>query len=37
MTDELTGNTFGPGTVDVADILRAYPVALLAPADENSN
>lgn len=34
MTDELTGNTFGPGPVDVADILRSYPVALLVPADK---
>ena len=31
MTDELTGATFGPGTVAVADILRTYPVALLVP------
>jgi (1->4)-alpha-D-glucan 1-alpha-D-glucosylmutase len=31
MTDELTGHTFGPGTVDVGGILRAYPVALLVP------
>ena len=31
MTDELTGATFGPGTVAVADILRDYPVALLVP------
>ena len=32
MTDELTGNTFGPGPVRVAGILRDYPVALLVPA-----
>ncbi|WP_427129848.1 malto-oligosyltrehalose synthase [Pseudarthrobacter sp. S9] len=32
MADELTGNTFGPGAVHVADILRDYPVALLVPA-----
>lgn len=32
MTDELTGNTFAPGPVHVADILRDYPVALLVPA-----
>ena len=31
MTDELTGNGFGPGTVRVADILAGYPVALLVP------
>ncbi|MDI3211522.1 malto-oligosyltrehalose synthase [Arthrobacter sp. AL12] len=32
MTDELTGATFGPGTVEVAAILASYPVALLVPA-----
>jgi (1->4)-alpha-D-glucan 1-alpha-D-glucosylmutase len=32
MTDELTGATFGPGTVEVATILASYPVALLVPA-----
>jgi (1->4)-alpha-D-glucan 1-alpha-D-glucosylmutase len=38
MTDELTGNTFGPGTVEVAEILHALPVALLVPArTKNSN
>ena len=31
MTDELTGATFGPGTVEVAAILASYPVALLVP------
>ncbi|SFT41798.1 malto-oligosyltrehalose synthase [Arthrobacter sp. ov118] len=31
VVDELTGNAFGPGTVKVADILAAYPVALLVP------
>ena len=31
MTDELTGTTFGAGTVRLADILRDYPVALLVP------
>lgn len=33
MRDELTGRSFGPGTVSVADILGTYPVALLVPAD----
>ena len=33
MRDELTGNSFGSGTVLVADILGTYPVALLVPAD----
>lgn len=32
VTDELTGNSFGPGPVRVADILAGYPVALLVPA-----
>jgi (1->4)-alpha-D-glucan 1-alpha-D-glucosylmutase len=32
MTDELTGTSFGPGPVPVADILASYPVALLVPA-----
>jgi (1->4)-alpha-D-glucan 1-alpha-D-glucosylmutase len=31
VADELTGKTFGPGTVAVGDILRDYPVALLVP------
>ncbi|HET6240413.1 MAG TPA: malto-oligosyltrehalose synthase [Arthrobacter sp.] len=33
MTDELTGGTFGPGAVEVGDILGNYPVALLVPAE----
>ncbi|MDR7157546.1 malto-oligosyltrehalose synthase [Arthrobacter sp. BE255] len=33
LRDELTGNSFGPGTVSVAEILGTYPVALLVPAD----
>jgi (1->4)-alpha-D-glucan 1-alpha-D-glucosylmutase len=33
LRDQLTGTTFGPGTVSVADILGTYPVALLVPAD----
>ncbi|CAN7440636.1 malto-oligosyltrehalose synthase [Arthrobacter sp. LjRoot78] len=32
VTDELTGSSFGPGPVRVADILAGYPVALLVPA-----
>lgn len=32
VTDELTGNSFGPGPVRVADILAGFPVALLVPA-----
>jgi (1->4)-alpha-D-glucan 1-alpha-D-glucosylmutase len=32
LTDELTGTTYGPGRVAVGEILRDYPVALLAPA-----
>ncbi len=32
VADELTGLTFGPGPVAVADILGDYPVALLVPA-----
>ncbi|WP_427006598.1 malto-oligosyltrehalose synthase [Pseudarthrobacter sp. H2] len=32
MTDELTGRSFGPGKVDVGQILETYPVALLVPA-----
>jgi (1->4)-alpha-D-glucan 1-alpha-D-glucosylmutase len=32
MTDELTGTSFGPGEVSVADVLATYPVALLVPA-----
>ncbi|KQR82905.1 maltooligosyl trehalose synthase [Arthrobacter sp. Leaf337] len=31
VTDELTGNSFGPGPVRVAEILAGYPVALLVP------
>ncbi|MCU1554129.1 MAG: treY [Arthrobacter sp.] len=31
MTDELTGRSFGPGEVQVAQILESYPVALLVP------
>ncbi|MCB5292818.1 malto-oligosyltrehalose synthase [Arthrobacter sp. SO3] len=31
MADELTGNTFGAGTVPLSAILRDYPVALLVP------
>ncbi|MBP1135402.1 (1-_4)-alpha-D-glucan 1-alpha-D-glucosylmutase [Arthrobacter sp. PvP023] len=37
MTDELTGNSFGPGPVQVADILARYPVALLAPTHGSEN
>jgi (1->4)-alpha-D-glucan 1-alpha-D-glucosylmutase len=33
MRDELTGRSFGPGTVSVAAVLDMYPVALLVPAD----
>ncbi|MEW9870316.1 malto-oligosyltrehalose synthase [Arthrobacter sp. HS15c] len=33
LRDQLTGTTFGPGTVSVEDILGTYPVALLVPAD----
>ncbi|KRE79707.1 malto-oligosyltrehalose synthase [Arthrobacter sp. Soil763] len=32
MTDQLSGRSFGPGPVKLADLLRDYPVALLAPA-----
>jgi (1->4)-alpha-D-glucan 1-alpha-D-glucosylmutase len=32
MTDELTGDSFGPGPVPVGDILAGYPVALLVPS-----
>ncbi|MDR6505380.1 malto-oligosyltrehalose synthase [Arthrobacter oryzae] len=32
MTDELTGASFEPGQVSVADVLATYPVALLVPA-----
>lgn len=35
MQDELTGTIFGPGPVEVAEILRVYPVALLTPASQN--
>jgi (1->4)-alpha-D-glucan 1-alpha-D-glucosylmutase len=31
--DELTGRTYGPGPVPVADILQPYPVALLVPVN----
>jgi (1->4)-alpha-D-glucan 1-alpha-D-glucosylmutase len=31
MTDELTGRSFGPGTVEVGAVLDTYPVALLVP------
>ncbi|MGY2745495.1 malto-oligosyltrehalose synthase [Arthrobacter sp. UYCu723] len=31
MTDELTGRSFGPGQVNVGQILASYPVALLVP------
>ncbi|MDQ0866199.1 malto-oligosyltrehalose synthase [Arthrobacter globiformis] len=31
MKDELTGAGFGPGAVKIADIFRAFPVALLVP------
>lgn len=31
MRDELSGHSYGPGSVRVGDILRVYPVALLAP------
>ncbi|WP_350002007.1 malto-oligosyltrehalose synthase [Pseudarthrobacter sp. WHRI 8279] len=33
LRDELTGNSYGPGPVSVADVLGTYPVALLVPAD----
>ena len=33
MRDELTGASFGPGPVSVADVLGTYPVALLVPVD----
>ncbi|MEC5190178.1 MULTISPECIES: malto-oligosyltrehalose synthase [unclassified Arthrobacter] len=32
MTDELTGATFGPGSVLLAEVLGSYPIALLVPA-----
>lgn len=32
MKDELTGAGYGPGTVEITDIFRTYPVALLVPA-----
>jgi (1->4)-alpha-D-glucan 1-alpha-D-glucosylmutase len=32
MTDELTGDSFGPGPVPVGDILAGFPVALLVPS-----
>lgn len=32
MTDELRGDSFGPGPVPVGDILAGYPVALLVPS-----
>jgi (1->4)-alpha-D-glucan 1-alpha-D-glucosylmutase len=31
MADELTGRSFGPGEVEVGQILATYPVALLVP------
>ncbi|KIS26594.1 maltooligosyl trehalose synthase [Arthrobacter sp. SPG23] len=37
MTDELTGSSFGPGPVSVADILASYPVALLVPTNGLEN
>ena len=36
MQDELTGTHFGPGLVEVAEVLRVYPVALLVPVPEES-
>ena len=36
MTDELTGNSFGPGPVAVAEVLARYPVALLVPTTDTS-
>lgn len=33
MRDELTGTSYGPGSVLVADLLGTYPVALLVPVD----
>lgn len=33
MKDELTGTSYGAGTVLVADVLDTYPVALLVPVD----
>lgn len=33
MKDELTGTSYGAGTVSVADVLGTYPVALLVPVD----
>lgn len=33
MRDELTGASYGPGPVLVADVLGTYPVALLVPED----
>jgi len=33
MRDELTGASYGPGQVSVAEVLGTYPVALLAPVD----
>lgn len=36
MTDEFTGNSFGPGQVPVADVLASYPVALLVPATDTA-
>ncbi|WLQ06840.1 malto-oligosyltrehalose synthase [Arthrobacter oryzae] len=37
MTDEFTGNSFGPGPVAVADLLATYPVALLVPTTGSEN
>ena len=33
MRDELTGASYGPGPVSVAEVLGTYPVALLVPED----
>ncbi|WP_426996536.1 malto-oligosyltrehalose synthase [Pseudarthrobacter sp. N5] len=35
MRDELTGKSFGPGPVAVADVLLIYPVALLVPGSQS--
>lgn len=37
MTDELTGQSFGPGEAAVGDILNQYPMALLAPAGKHGD
>ncbi|MGO4186054.1 malto-oligosyltrehalose synthase [Pseudarthrobacter sp. TAF60_1] len=36
MRDELTGTSYGAGTVSVAAVLGTYPVALLVPVDGES-